>query len=198
MSSIFNQDWNNDGEFDEVDSAIDMMLIEDMENEPNTSHCSSTDKSNGFLKVLLIIIIGFILICSPIMTLLCPIVMGFETIKEEIPLEYSMFAIITIIEIVCCIKKLIRYFQDKYHSVEQEKVNNEEIEVLITKTPSCLTKCGKCGYEFKLNTANLFAKENNFSINCPHCSASLDYSHIDVRQFKHDMKCLGFISSKIK
>lgn len=198
MSSLFNQDWNNDGEVDEFDSAIDMMLIEDMENQPNTSYKSSKDKANDGVKILFIIAIGFILICAPIITIVYPFYMGIESIKD---ISYVFCAIITLIELIFLIKYIIKKVSENSVKINGVNINElseykNQVEPIINRIPKCKSQCEKCGCGFDIETKYILDKRIDRTVKCPNCQEKLDYSHIDIYEFKRELKCLGYISSE--
>lgn len=110
MNSIFNQDWNDDGEIDVLDSAVDMMLIEDTENQSNMSHhYSSTDKANKIIKYITIPLFYLFAFVAPVAAVVMPFLSDFKEMQDEGSLPgYIIFVIITIIEIVYLISKLIK------------------------------------------------------------------------------------------
>ena len=108
MKSLFNKDWNNDGEVDELDSAIDMMIIEDIENKSH-SYQSSTDKANHIIRCITIPLFYLFIFIAPIVTIGMPFLSNFEEMKYEGSLPgYIIFVVITVIEVVCLISKLVK------------------------------------------------------------------------------------------
>ncbi len=130
MSSLFNQDWNGDGEIDALDSAVDMMLIEDAENQSNMPrHYSSTDKANNIIKRITIPLFYLFAFASPILTVVMPFLSGFEGMKDDGVLPgYILCVIITLIELTYYIRKMIKSIRLKVEKSKQTEMNNEVTE----------------------------------------------------------------------